>query len=518
MDSLILLIGATGILVVTLVFTIVYLAISLCLDTDEDSEGYDLPSNLQLNLNKYNMLNNFKDFQKMSDSEKLTHLLKTAYCKLNPFKLEHIEINTNNITTESLLIRDRGISAFYFNDYYDQITPLVEKLENTTNVNERSSLLLNPESEFSNNNLLNLLKYYHYERILNKFPPFVVEDLIELNFKSNKSGMFSYSTILNLPLPTTNRKNNIVYFESKLLKFNSSKTQISLGLVSDPNYPNFLLPGEVPYSFAIESNGKLNMTSNDASDDMIVLPYLQEGDVVGFGYKSITGTLFLTHNGKLIHEMIKYFKFKLYPCIGIKNLQESDKLDPTIVNVNLGQLGFVYIEANVKKLGFCENKNDGLIGAPPLYNMQIDSNEIVLDKGDDIPPTYPDSFFGDVKVQPNDEKLTTISDPPSYNNNNNNKTNDDEDNSNTKMTDEEYELLTTLQKELTGTSNSEVVGPSSDDLVGTMSNQTVETLTNETVGTSNTKHSKKKLKTKSKNKGKSKGKNKRKGKRSKTAF
>ncbi|KAG0671299.1 Rsp5p-dependent ubiquitination, sorting of cargo proteins at the multivesicular body [Pichia californica] len=473
---LIFLFGITTIAFLSLIL-LSYLIFCFIFKYDDNNEN-ELPENLlpnqmKININNYLKLSNFNNFLKLNEFEKINYLLSITYLNLNKPKLIPIELSSNKVTTESLLIRDRGINSFHFLDYYDQINLLVDKLINQSEeyddddddeINETTSLIStqnNIEKDFKNNNFLKLLKYYNYKKFIPKLNPYIIEDLIEINFKLINFKNLNYSTILNLPIPTINRKNDVIYFETKLLEFNKISTLISIGLVTDPNYPNFQLPGYLPYSFAIESNGNLRITKlkdnelnkefefYDNNDINIVLPQLNEGDIIGIGYRSISGTIFLTHNGKLIYEIIKYFKFQLYPCIGIKNINNiniNNKNNKNCkINVNLGQLGFVYIEANVKKFGFCENKNDGLIGAPPIYNKMNQINEILLDKGDDIPPDYPteeNSFFGKLIVgssngekiienngnleeyndehndqknnNKNDRKSTPVSEPPSY--------------------------------------------------------------------------------------------------------
>lgn len=439
--TLIILIISTTLFVIILLSLIIY-TLHYCLDEEISTNSINnenkLPNNLKVNYNDYRkILISFEDFNKLTQFEKLTYLLSIAYCKINDIKLIENKITLINITSESLLIRDRGINAFYFQEYYDQINTIVSKLqqleEEEEDINETTSLIKDTLlDDFNNNSIYKLLKRFNYWEIIPKIPPFIIEDLIEINFKS-KLGDSIYSTILNLPIPTFNRKNNIIYFECKLLEFNELNNLLSIGLVSDINYPNFQLPGILPYSIAIESTGNLRLTNKINNNlqnneiEMIVLPKLNEGDIIGLGYRSISGSIFLTHNGKLIYEIIKNFKFNLYPCIGIKSIN-GGVTNTTKINVNLGQLGFVYIEGNVKKLGFCENNNDGIIGAPPIYNKLIENGkEILLDKGDEIPPNYnynrDESFFNIIGTSSEKpvRNTTPVSDPPSYNEESNTK-------------------------------------------------------------------------------------------------
>ncbi|TID18169.1 hypothetical protein CANINC_003910 [Pichia inconspicua] len=407
------------ILITVIFFLLGYVIYIFYISDDDDLElqSNDLPSSLKLDFDKYTQLRNYEKFQNYSTIEKLTYLLTIAFNRFNKPNLIPIKTNSTQITTESLLIRDRGINAFYFKDYFDSIQQCIELLENENDeTNEFTSLIKTEEELFKSNRILELLKIYNYEQLFIK-KGYTIEDLIEIEFSHNCKLQGSVSTILNLPIPTNNRKNNVTYFECKLLEFNEINDFISIGLVSNPNYPTFQLPGFIPYSFAIESNGNLRITNkNGISEDLIVLQNLNKGDIIGFGFRSTNGTIFLTHNGKLIHQLINNFKFELYPCIGYKRLNETNS--NCKINVNLGQLGFVYIEGNVKKLGFCEDKNEGLIGAPPIYNKINLNNEILLDKGDDIPPNYPnESFFTPIVSSSNFEKkirLTPESEPPSY--------------------------------------------------------------------------------------------------------
>lgn len=439
---------------------------------DLNDSNTNLSNDFKIDLNNFKNLKNFDKFNSLSDIEKITYLLSIAYfIKIDKPNLKSINLN-NNISTEILLIRERGIKSFHFLPYYNQINSIINyliEISNNEEINENSLLINNFKSDFENNQILKILNNLNFNKF---FPfnnsPFIIEDLIEINFNYNKFGNYSFSTILNFPLPTVNRKNDIIYFETKLLNFDPLSTLISIGLVTNLDYPNFQLPGYLPYSFAIESTGNLRLTkkkknfnsnnntnssSNNLKDfqdydywdydnELIVLPTLNEGDVIGLGYRSISGTIFLTHNGKLIHEIVKYFKFELYPCIGYKNLKNNEKCKETNLIVNLGQLGFVYIEANVKKLGFCENRNEGIIGAPPLYNKLKLEDETFIAKGDDIPPDYPseeDDFFitlnsklrnKQLEISNEIKKVSKIIDNNKSHNSNNNNNSNNSNNSN----------------------------------------------------------------------------------------
>jgi hypothetical protein len=195
-----------------------------------------------------------------------------------------------------------------------------------------------------------------------------------LTFDSNAP----LSSILNYPLPLTTA--DTTYFEVKLF-YKPAESLVSIGLSSKP-YPLFTLPGHYKYSLAYDSTGSIRI--NEPFSTPAIFNKLQQGDVLGVGFKQRSGTIFFTHNGKKVHDAIHNLKFDLYPHVGA--------IGPCQVSVNLGQLGFVYIEANVKKWGF--GATFGAIGIPPAYGKEVGE---ILDKGEELPPTYPieeETFFG----------------------------------------------------------------------------------------------------------------------------
>lgn len=273
-------------------------------------------------------------------------------------------------------------------------------------------------------------------------PSFYIQDKLNVIFtKYNKSS----STIMNYPLPFN--KKDSVYFEIKIFRYTHDSNSIfSCGLVTCP-YPYFRLPGMALYSIAYESTGKLRINNPFYANTL--LPKLQEGDVVGFGFRFKTGSIYITHNGKKLMDLAHNVDVDLFISIGAINasytktytkeglLSDPDnpqfrneylvsqlnqqKDTPGLINpqlldahnpreeeiesdeielqVNLGQLGFVFIEANVKKYAFGSALGD--IGNPPSYNGEELKQDIVLQKGDDLPPKYSDKeidFFGNIKA------------------------------------------------------------------------------------------------------------------------
>ncbi|SSD60809.1 related to Protein SSH4 [Saccharomycodes ludwigii] len=329
---------------------------------------------------------------KFSPFESDSYLRGKEFQELNPPIVKHF--NTYNDDFSKTNIEERGIQAFYF-------LPCL----NCSDVDKNGNIL----------------------------PSFIVQDKLDLIFtKNNKSS----STIMNYPLPFNHR--DAVYFEIKIFKFPKKNSMFSVGLVTPP-YPYFRLPGFNKYSIAYESTGKLRINNPFYADTL--LPKLQEGDVVGFGYRYRSGTVFITHNGKKLMDLTHNLKVDMFVSIGcmnaaytrtytreglledpdnisLKNSDTSDEEIPPMLQkmhdpfqediasdeiefqVNLGQIGYVFIEANVKKYAF--GLPFGSIGVPPSYNTETTKKGTLLQKGDDLPPDYPYEelgFFGDLQVR-----------------------------------------------------------------------------------------------------------------------
>ncbi|CAI4048539.1 Ear1p SKDI_13G3010 [Saccharomyces kudriavzevii IFO 1802] len=194
----------------------------------------------------------------------------------------------------------------------------------------------------------------------------IVENKTEVSFLNYN---YDASISTNLPIPCTNK---VYYCEFKIFEtdgpLNSdddvSKSLISFGLSTQP-YPYFRLPGRHHHSVAYDSNGarRFNDSFNLNGQLKTLFPQCEKGDIIGIGYRSHSGTVFFTRNGKKLNEKsvgghIRGWKFKyLYPVIG-SNV-------PCQIHVNFGTYGFVYIEANVKKWGYA--KSNGIKLPPPSY-------------------------------------------------------------------------------------------------------------------------------------------------------
>ncbi len=99
-------------------------------------------------------------------------------------------------------------------------------------------------------------------------------------------------------------------------------------------------------------------------------PQYVQGDVIGVGYRPRTGTIFFTRNGKKLEDVVHGLKSpNFFPAIGANG--------PATINVNFGQAGFVFIEANVKKWGLAPMT--GSLAPPPPYGSEQGS--ILLESG-----------------------------------------------------------------------------------------------------------------------------------------
>jgi len=168
----------------------------------------------------------------------------------------------------------------------------------------------------------------------------------------------------NLPLP---KLNEVYYWEVKMYEM-PANTEISIGLATKP-YPSFRLPGWCKHSvayFASDGFKSHDYPFTGASYG----PPLAEGDVLGVGYRPRTGTVFFTRNGRKMDDAYTGLqRLNLFPTIGANG--------PCTIHVNLGQAGFVFIEANVKKWGLAPMT--GTLAPPPAYGSERGS--ILLDVG-----------------------------------------------------------------------------------------------------------------------------------------
>ncbi|KAK5175524.1 Protein ssh4 [Saxophila tyrrhenica] len=185
-----------------------------------------------------------------------------------------------------------------------------------------------------------------------------VEGRTEIEFFDSECSVQS-----NLPIP---KQNEVYYWEAKLYDKPES-TLVSVGVTTKP-YPLFRLPGLHKYSIAYSSSG--HRRYNQPFTGTNYGPPFVQGDVVGVGYRPRTGTVFFTRNGKKLEDVAHGLKSQnFFPTVGANG--------PCNVHVNFGQMGFVFIEANVKKWGLAPMT--GSLAPPPPYGSEAGS--ILLEGG-----------------------------------------------------------------------------------------------------------------------------------------
>jgi hypothetical protein len=185
-----------------------------------------------------------------------------------------------------------------------------------------------------------------------------VEARTEIEFFDSECSVQS-----NLPIP---KQNEVYYWEAKVYDKPES-TLLSIGLTTKP-YPLFRLPGLHKYSIAYTSTGQRRY--NQPFTGTNYAPSFVQGDVVGVGYRPRTGTVFFTRNGKRLDDVAHGLKSQnFFPTVGANG--------PANVHINFGQMGFVFIEANVKKWGLAPQT--GSLAPPPPYGSEQGS--ILLEGG-----------------------------------------------------------------------------------------------------------------------------------------
>ncbi|KAI0067673.1 SPRY-domain-containing protein [Artomyces pyxidatus] len=193
----------------------------------------------------------------------------------------------------------------------------------------------------------------------------------ELTFLPDPASATSVQS--NLPLP---KLNEVYYWEVKMFDLPDS-TNVAVGLATKP-YPSFRLPGHSRYSVAYHSNG--DKSHNYPFTSQSFASSLKEGDVIGIGYRPRSGTVFFTRNGRKLEDaFVGLNSWNLFPTIGADG--------PCSLHVNLGQAGFVFIEANVKKWGLAPSV--GTLAPPPAYGSERGS--ILLEAGGGLSPNSVDS-------------------------------------------------------------------------------------------------------------------------------
>ena len=200
-------------------------------------------------------------------------------------------------------------------------------------------------------------------------PSVFVEARTEITFIADGQGMAPQEgggccVQSNLPLP---KINEVYYWEAKIFTKPES-TNVALGLTSKP-YPSFRLPGWSKFSVGFFSADGFKAHNYPFTTQSYGPAFLQ-GDVIGVGYRPRSGTVFFTRNGKKLEDaFVGLYRHNMFPTVGADGAAE--------VHINLGQAGFVFIEANVKKWGLAPMV--GTLAPPPAYGMERGS--ILIETG-----------------------------------------------------------------------------------------------------------------------------------------
>jgi hypothetical protein len=209
-----------------------------------------------------------------------------------------------------------------------------------------------------------------------------VQSRTEITFLSDGPGMpvregGGNSVMANLPLP---KLNEVYYWEVKMYE-KPATTEVAIGLATKP-YPSFRLPGWNRFSVAYFASDGFK-SHNYPFTASSYGPPLAEGDVLGVGYRPRTGTVFFTRNGRKLEDCYTgLHRLNLFPTVGANG--------PATLHVNLGQAGFVFIEANVKKWGLAPMT--GTLAPPPAYGSERGS--ILLDAGYGTPGSSQPNLSG----------------------------------------------------------------------------------------------------------------------------
>ncbi|KAJ7631024.1 concanavalin A-like lectin/glucanase domain-containing protein [Roridomyces roridus] len=269
--------------------------------------------------------------------ESVSEPVRQAYLRARDYQLQYRpnSLPTDITLSQFLSIQEKGVSAWSFEPDYETVNSLI--------VHARTEITFLPDPASSS------------------------------------------SVQSNLPLP---KLNEVYYWEVKMFDLPESTT-VAVGLATKP-YPAFRLPGLNRYSVAYHSNG--DKSHNYPFTASQFGPILKEGDVLGVGYRPRTGTVFYTRNGRKLEDaFVGLNRYNLFPTIGADG--------PCSVHVNLGQAGFVFIEANVKKWGLAPSV--GTLAPPPAYGSErgsilLDVGGRVRTRGDGTPHSIPGAFLTNV--------------------------------------------------------------------------------------------------------------------------
>ncbi|KAJ1951547.1 Protein ssh4 [Linderina macrospora] len=169
----------------------------------------------------------------------------------------------------------------------------------------------------------------------------------------------------NLPIPKTN---SVYYFEVKIVE-KPADVNMWIGLATKP-YPAWRMTGWNKYSVGYSVNNG-NLHQNSPFKGQHIGEQLYVGDILGIGYQPRSGIVWFTRNGRRYKAIATGMLYDVFPTISADG--------PCSFSANIGQRGYVFIEANVKRWGFAPI--EGVMQPPPVYGAN--QNTILLEAAEE---------------------------------------------------------------------------------------------------------------------------------------
>ncbi|KAG0042195.1 Rsp5p-dependent ubiquitination, sorting of cargo proteins at the multivesicular body [Gryganskiella cystojenkinii] len=294
----------------------------------------------------------------------MTEGQRHSYVSARAFEATHppLSVPTDISLSQHISIQEKGVAAWEFEEAIVSSTPL-----ETIQPNERPKALQPLSSQQQQPLRRQQAHVQVHDRTEISFPPMIDMEA---------------SVQTNLPMP---KVQEVYYWEVKMFEKHAD-TVVAVGVATKP-YPNSRLPGWNRHSIAYNSRDG-SKYCNSIFQGYPYAPCFYEGDVIGCGYRPRTGTLFFTRNGKRMEDAYMGFGGVLPTSLpeGSPSISPSSIANlfptvgatgPCVLHVNLGQSGFVFVEANVKKWGLAPAS--GSLAPPPAYGRERGS--ILLESG-----------------------------------------------------------------------------------------------------------------------------------------
>ncbi|KAJ7293636.1 hypothetical protein C8J57DRAFT_1269553 [Mycena rebaudengoi] len=252
--------------------------------------------------------------------ESVSDQVRQAYLRARDYQLQYLpnSLPTDITLSQFLSIQEKGVSAWCFEPDYETVNSLI--------VHARTEITFLPDPASSS----------------------CVQS--------------------NLPLP---KLNEVYYWEVKMFDLPET-TAIAVGLATKP-YPAFRLPGLNRYSVAYHSNG--DKSHNYPFTATPLGQVSRRAMFLGWAIVRAQGPCSSL-------AMAAKWRTPLSASVGGTYSPPLVPTGPCSVHVNLGQSGFVFIEANVKKWGLAPSV--GTLAPPPAYGSERGS--ILLDVGGRVRP------------------------------------------------------------------------------------------------------------------------------------